>query len=80
MWRGARQVRDRRLECIEAIVQRQQRVPAKGNDDGFVFGRQDRGLRIRGAGGKIADRTALLPLGHGILVDAVASGSALRLA
>src|ERR1039458_2194767 len=72
--RGSRQARDRRLERIEAIVQRQERVPAKGNDDGLFLDRQHRGFYIRGAGGMIADRTALLPLGHGLLVDAVASG------
>src|ERR1019366_5624323 len=72
--RGARQVRNRRLERIEAIVQRQERVPAKGNDDGLFLDRQHRGLCIRGAGGKITDRTAFLPLGHGLLVDAVAFG------
>src|ERR1017187_1679481 len=48
-------------------------MPAKGNDDGLVLDRQHRGFCIRGAGGKIADRTAFLPLGHGLLVDAVAS-------
>jgi len=72
-------VRDRRLKRIEAIVQRQERVPAKGNDDGLFLDRQHRGLCIRRAGRKIADRTAFLPLGHGLLVDAVRLESALRL-
>ena len=35
---------------------------------------------MRGAGGKIANRTAFLPLGHGLLVDAVAFGKCPKLA
>ena len=33
----ASQVRDRRLKGIQAIIERQQRMLAKGNDDGFVL-------------------------------------------
>lgn len=54
---------------------RQQRMPAKGNDNGLVLDREDRGFCILGARGKIANRIALLPLGHGLLVDAVALGN-----
>ena len=38
----AGQVRKRGLESVEAVVQRQQRVAAEGNDHGLVLGRQDR--------------------------------------
>jgi hypothetical protein len=34
----ASELRNRGLECVEAIVQRQQRVLAKRNDDGLLFG------------------------------------------
>jgi hypothetical protein len=57
-----------------AIVRDDEVCQAKGNDDGLVLDRQHRGFCIRGAGGKIADRTAFFPLGHGLLVDAVAFG------
>lgn len=45
MQRGAGQLRDRGLKSVEAIVQRQQRVPAKGNDNGFLLKRKNGGLR-----------------------------------
>lgn len=35
--RRARQMRDRWLESIEAIIERQQRVASKGDNDGFLF-------------------------------------------
>jgi hypothetical protein len=37
MERGSRQIRDRRLQRVETIVERQQRVPAEGEDDRLVF-------------------------------------------
>jgi hypothetical protein len=38
MKRGARQVRDRWLQGIEAVIQRQERVPAEGNNDRLLIG------------------------------------------
>ena len=38
MQRRARQVRDRGLEGIKAVIQRQERVPAEGNNDGLLIG------------------------------------------
>src|SRR3712207_6828398 len=38
---GAREARDGWLEGVEAVVQGQQRVPAKGDDDGFLLGAED---------------------------------------
>jgi hypothetical protein len=35
-----RQVRDRRLQGIETVVERQQRVPAKRDDDSLVLDRR----------------------------------------
>src|ERR1700690_854802 len=67
-------MRDRRLQGIETIIERQQRVPAKGDDDRLLPDRQHRGLRLARAGWQIGDRTALLPLGDGLRVDPVAPG------
>ncbi len=44
--RGPREVRDRGLQGLEAIVQRQQSVPTEGNDDGLFLDRQCRGLAM----------------------------------
>ena len=38
--RRARQVRDRRLQGVEAVVERQQRMPAEGDDDRLLLDRQ----------------------------------------
>ena len=35
--RRAREVRDRRLKGIQAVIERQQRVLPKRDDDGFVL-------------------------------------------
>ena len=40
--RGSREVRDRRLEAVQTIIQRQQRVPPEDNHDGFILDRQHR--------------------------------------
>jgi hypothetical protein len=41
MQRGAPQMRDRRLQRVKTIVERQQRVLAKGDDDRFFVRGQD---------------------------------------
>lgn len=40
--RRARQVRNRSLQGVEAVVQCQQRVPTEGHDDGFQLGAEHR--------------------------------------
>ena len=40
--RGPRQVRNGRLQRVEAVIQRQQRVLAEGDDDRLLFQRQQR--------------------------------------
>src|ERR1700692_2251189 len=67
-------MRDRRLQGIETIIERQQRMAAEGDDDTLLPDRQHRGLRLARAGWQIGDRTALLPLGDGLRVDPVAPG------
>ena len=44
MQRGSREMRDRRLQGVQAVIKRQQSVPAERNHDGFFLDRQDRGL------------------------------------
>lgn len=72
MQRGAGQLRDGGLERVEAVIQRQQRVLAKGDDDGFLFQRKHRGMRRFRTRWKIGYGTTLPPLGHCLGVDAVA--------
>ena len=64
------QVRDRRLQCIEAVIQRQQRM-APECDDHRLFGLcQNGGPRLRRPGLHILDRRALAPFRHRLGVDA----------
>src|SRR3954449_2907492 len=69
-------MRDGGLERIEAIIERQQRVPPEGDDHGLLFARQHGRARLLGTGALVLDRGALLPLGNGLRVDAVALGQA----
>src|SRR3954447_16027103 len=62
------------LEGIEAIIERQQRVPPKGNHEGLFLAREHRGARLLRAGAFVLDRGALLPLGDRLRVDPVALG------
>src|SRR5215211_2145710 len=62
------------LEGIEAVVQRQERVPPKGNDDRLLLDREHGRARLLGTGALVLDRGALLPLGDGFWIDAVAPG------
>jgi hypothetical protein len=72
-------MRDRCLQGVEAVVERQQRVPAKGNDDGFVLNRENGRSRLSRPGWQIGDRASPLPLGDGFLIDAVSAGLRLSL-
>ena len=72
MQRRARQVRDCRLKSVEAIIQRQQRMLAKGDDDRLFLSQQDCRSRLLRPGCQIGDRRPLLPLGDGLLADPVA--------
>ena len=46
----ARQVGDRRLKGVQAVIERQQRMSLKCNDDGFILEGQECRLREFGAG------------------------------
>src|SRR5215217_4338186 len=67
-------MRDGRLEGVEAVIERQQRVPPEGDDHGLLFARQHGRARLLGTGALVLDRGALLPLGRGLRVDPVALG------
>src|SRR5580692_12858257 len=67
-------MRDCCSKSIEAVIQRQQRMLAKGNDDGLVLKRQAGGFWLFRAGRKIGHRTALLPFCDGFRIDPVALG------
>src|ERR1700730_17505770 len=74
MQRRARQIRDRRLQRVEAIVERQERMPPKGYDDRLVLDRQHRRLCVFGPGRQIGEGLALPPFGDGLLIDPVTPG------
>lgn len=67
----SRQVRNRRLQAVETVVERQQGVTAESNDNRLVFTGQDRGLRFAWTGRQISDRGSLLPFGNGLLIDPI---------
>lgn len=70
--RGPRQMRDRRLGGVLAVVQRQQRMPPERDDHRLFFDRQRRGLCVLRTGREIGHRSPALPLGDRLLVDPVA--------
>src|SRR5208283_4055617 len=72
--RRAGQVRDCRLQGIEAIIEGEQRMVSEGDDDRFFLDRQHRRLRILRPGRQIGNRAPLLPLCDGLLVDPIAFG------
>ncbi len=68
--RRTRQVWDRGLKGVEAVVQRQQRVPSESHDHCFLGLGQDGGPRFRRSGLHVRDRRPLAPLRHRLRIDA----------
>lgn len=66
MKRGARQVRQARMQGIETVIKRQQSVLEKGNDCCFSFKRQNG--RSRTLGWQVSNRRPFLPLRHRLLL------------
>ena len=62
-------MRNRRLQGIETIIERQQSMPAEGNHDSFFLHRQNRGAGMLRPGRKIGHRAALPPLRNRLGVD-----------
>src|SRR6202051_3230170 len=73
MQRRAGKMRDRGLQGIKTIIERQERVPTEGDNRRLLFNRQHGGLWTLGTSWQIGDRTAFLPLGNGLRIDPVAS-------
>src|SRR5262245_38347549 len=65
-------MRDRRLQGVEAIIERQQGVATKGDDNRLFLDREHRRSRLSLAGRQIGRRRPPLPLRHGLLIDPVA--------
>jgi len=61
---------DRRLQGVEAIVQRQQCMPPEGNNHRFLIRTQNRGTGFRRAGLAVLQCLALAPFGDCLDVDA----------
>lgn len=74
----AGQVLDRRLQGLETAIERKQRVPAESRDRRFLFDAQHDQLGFVWAGRQMLDRRPSLPLGHGLLVDAMTPGESPR--
>src|SRR3954469_10334701 len=62
------------LQRVEAVIERQERVAPKRNDDGLLLDREHRGARLLGASALVLDRGALFPLSHRLRVDPVSPG------
>jgi len=69
--RGAAEMRDRCLQGVEAVVERQQGVPAEGDHHRFLFGRQYRRVRRLRTHRRIVHEGPLAPLGHRLVVEPV---------
>src|SRR5690606_29566238 len=74
MQRRTRQMGDGRLECIKAIIERQHRMPAERDNDGFLLRRKDRRVRLLRTSRQVRLGGPLLPLGDGLLIDPVSPG------
>lgn len=59
---GAGELWDGRLQGVEAIIQRQERVAAEGDDDSFLLNGERGGMCLARPGGQISDGGALAPL------------------
>lgn len=67
-------MRDRCLQGVGAIIERQERVPAEGDDNRLLLNGKRRGMRLLRTGRQIFDCCTPLPLRHGLMVDPVALG------
>lgn len=74
MQRRTRQMGDGRLERIKAIIERQHRMSAERDNDGFLLRRKDRRVRLLRTSRQVRLGGPLLPLGDGLLIDTVSSG------
>lgn len=64
-------MRKRRLERVEAVVQRQQGMLAEGHDDRLFFRRQDRRTNRLRPHRRVVNEGPLPPFGDGLVVEPV---------
>jgi len=74
MQRRAGQVRDGGLERVQAVVEQQQRVPAEGNDDRLLFGREHRRARRLRSHHRVMHEGTLAPLRDRLGVQSMLCG------
>jgi hypothetical protein len=60
-------MREGRLQCIEAIIERQQSMPPESDDDRLLLDGKDGRLGFFGTCRAIGDGLTLLPLGDSLL-------------
>src|ERR1700677_734114 len=72
MQRRARQMRDRGLQGIKAVVERQQSMPSEGDNDGLFLCWQDCRSGLLGSCRQVGNGGPHFPLGDRLRVDAVA--------
>lgn len=70
------QVRNTRLERVEAIVEREQRALTKGNDHGFLLRSMDGRVGLARPHRGIFDGCALTPFSHRLNVKVITLGHA----
>ena|SRR5436305_11395668 len=73
---GASQVRDARLQGVEAIVEREQRPLTEGYNDGFLLGGEHGRARLTRPHRGIFDGRTLAPFSHRLSVEVIAHGQA----
>lgn len=67
-------MRDRRLQGVKTIVERQQGMLPKRDDDRFFLDRKHRRTRLFRPRAPISDRVAAFPLGDGLRIGSEAIG------
>ena len=70
MQRRARKMRDRRLQSVKTVIERQQGVPSEGDDHGLFFLAENGRAWLCRPRLSILDRLPLAPLGESLDVDA----------
>lgn len=61
--RRTRELRQGRLEGLEAVVERQQGMPPECDNDGILLGREGGGVWLTRAGWQVGHRSPLAPFG-----------------
>ena len=76
---GTSQVRNRRLQSGEAIIERKHCMPAESNDNRLLLDRQNRRMWMLRPAAQIGGRAALPQRGNRLLVDFIQRANTLRL-